>query len=73
MPAPTSLETPTPDPPDQVIVPPSHPVAVKLAFSVPHNSVLFVVIIGATGAAPLLIAIVVELPDVPQALLQVAV
>ena len=64
---------PVPKLPDQVMVPPIQPVAVKLALSVPHTSVLLVAITGATGATPVLIVIVLDTADVPHELVQVAV
>ena len=49
VPAPTSLLIPTPKPPDQEIVPPSQPDAVRVALSAPHTEVLFATIVGADG------------------------
>ncbi len=50
VPAPTSLLVPVPKPADQLIVPPSQPVAVNLAFSFAHTDDLSVANTGADGA-----------------------
>ena len=50
MPAPTSFVVPVP-PTDQVTVP-LQPLAVKVAFSVPHTVDLLVVKVGGVGVAP---------------------
>ena len=73
VPAPTSLLVPTPNPADQVIVPPTQPVAVSVALSVPHTVVLLDVITGATGAGPLLIVIEFDTAELPHELTHVAV
>ena len=73
VPAPTSLVVPTPNPADQVIVPPAQPVAVNVAFSTPQTSVLFDEITGADGAEPLLIVIEFDTDGLPHELTQVAV
>jgi hypothetical protein len=72
VPAVTSLVEPVP-PTDHVIVPPSQPVAVNIAFSVPHIVVLLADITGADGVAPVLIVTLFELPEVPHVVVQVAV
>jgi hypothetical protein len=72
VPAPTSFVSPVP-PADHVIVPPVHPVAVSVAFSVPHTSVLFEVMFGAVGFAPVLIDTELDATDVPQVVVHVAV
>ena len=72
VPAPTSFVSPVP-PADHVIVPPVHPVAVSVAFSVPHTSVLFEDMLGATGDGPFSITILFEFPDFPQKFSQYAV
>ncbi len=73
VPVPTSFVVPTPIPPDHVIVPPAQPVAVKVAFSVPHTVVLFELITGALGAGPLVIVTVFETDEVPHEFTHVAV
>jgi hypothetical protein len=72
VPAPTSLVVPVP-PPDHVIVPVLQPVAVNVAFSVPQISVLFDVIAGADGTAPVVIDIEFEAGLAPQVFSHVAV
>ena len=64
---------PNPKPADQVIVPPTHPVAVSVALSVPHTVVLLDEITGADGAGPLLIVIEFDTAELPHELTQVAV
>ena len=60
-------------PPDHVIVPPVHPEAVNIAFSVPQTTVLLAVILGGLGIAPVEIVTEFEFPDVPQEVVHVAV
>ena len=60
-------------PADHVIVPPTHPDAVKIALSVPQITVLFEVILGDEGAVPVEIITELELTEVPQVVVQVAV
>jgi hypothetical protein len=72
VPAPTSFVSPVP-PADHVIVPPVHPVAVNVALSVPHTSVLFEDMLGAAGFAPVLIVMVFDASDVPQVVVHMAV
>ena len=64
---------PTPNPADQVIVPPAQPVAVSVALSVPHTVVLFDEITGADGAGPFVIVIEFDTDELPHELTQVAV
>jgi hypothetical protein len=64
---------PVPKPADQLIVPPSQPVAVNLAFSFAHTDDLSVANTGADGAEPVLMVIVFEADEVPQELTHVAV
>jgi hypothetical protein len=72
VPAPTSFVVPVP-PPDHVIVPVLQPVAVNVAFSVPQISVLFDVIAGADGTAPVVIEIEFEAGLAPHMFSHVAV
>ena len=60
-------------PPDHVIVPPTHPVAVNIAFSFPQTSVLLAEILGGVGAVVIIIVTELELDDVPHEVVQVAV
>ena len=71
MPAPTSFVVPVP-PTDQVTVP-LQPLAVKVAFSVPHTVDLLVVKVGGCGVAPIVTVIVFDAGLLPQLLIQVAV
>ena len=64
---------PVPKLPDHVMVPPAQPVAVKVAFSLPHKVVLFVDSTGALGEGLAVIVMLFELPEVPQLVVQVAV
>lgn len=73
MPAPTSLVVPAPKPADHVIVPPKQPVAVNVAFSVPHTVVLLDVIAGAVGGVPVVMVTVFDTGELPHELTQVAV
>ena len=57
---------------DQVKVP-SHPAAVKVAFSSPHTVSLFVLSTGAAGLSDLPMVRLAEARDVPQAVVHVAV
>jgi hypothetical protein len=60
-------------PVDQVITPPSHPVAVSIALPPSQTDVLSGVTIGGSGEPPSVITIVVENTEVPQSVVQVAV
>lgn len=71
VPAPTSAVVPVAEL-DQVTVP-AQPVAVNIAFSVPHTAVLSDVITGAAGLSEVPMIIVLEATDVPQSEVQVAV
>jgi hypothetical protein len=73
VPALTSFEVPTPKPPDHVMVPPSQPEAVRVAFSVPQIDVLLATTVGALGACPEVTVTVFEFPETPQLVVQVAV
>jgi hypothetical protein len=59
-------------PADQVIVPPSHPVAVKIAFSVPQIVVLLADISGADGFDPGVTIIVFDAGLLPHIFTQYA-
>jgi hypothetical protein len=73
VPAPTSFVAPVPKPDDHVIVPPTQPVAVNVAFSVPQILVLLTEITGAVGDGLVPIVIEFETSELPHALTQVAV
>ena len=68
----TWIVRPVPSPPDQVTVP-LHPLAVNVAFSVPHIVVLLAAIVGATGEGFVPITIVLDVPEVPKLVVHVAV
>ncbi|MCP9754945.1 hypothetical protein EGI26_07235, partial [Lacihabitans sp. CCS-44] len=73
VPAPTSLLVPTPNPADQVIVPPTQPVAVNVALSFAQTLLTLLVNTGAAGGVPVVIVTVFEADDVPHELTHVAV
>ncbi len=73
VPAPTCLLVPTPSPDDQVIVPPSQPVAVMVALSGTHTLVTLLVKTGAEGGVPVVIVTVFEADEVPHEFTHVAV
>jgi hypothetical protein len=56
-----------------VIVPPVHPIAVRIAFSVPQILVLFAEIVGAVGTIPVSILIIFDAKLVPHEFLHFAV
>ena len=56
-----------------MITPSAQPNAVKVAFSTPHTTVLFVDITGANGPGLVPIVIGFEFPEVPQLVVHVAV
>lgn len=60
-------------PVDQVTVPPSQPVAVSVAFSVPHTVAVLVDIVKLAGAVSCVMVTGVELSEVPHEVTQVAV
>lgn len=60
-------------PVDQVTVPPSQPVAVRVAFSEPHTLAVLVDIVKLAGALSLVMVTGAELSEVPQEVTQVAV
>jgi hypothetical protein len=70
LPGPTSLVVPVPNVPDQVIVPPAQPLAVKVTVLVPHTSDAPVI----TGAAAigLVPIVIVTAPDGPHSFAHVA-
>lgn len=55
------------------VIVPLHPVAVKVAFSPSQHTVLSVLMTGTVGNGLVPIIIVLELPDVPQLVVHVAV
>ncbi len=73
MPAPTSLVVPTPKPADHVMVPPTQPVAVKVALSATHTLVTLLLNTGALGGVPVVIVTLFDAVDVPQMVVHVAV
>jgi hypothetical protein len=73
VPGPTSLLVPTPNPADQVIVPPTHPVAVKVALSFEQTLLTLLVNTGAGGGVPVVIVTTFEADEVPHELTHVAV
>jgi hypothetical protein len=73
VPEPTCLLEPTPKPDDQVIVPPSQPVAVMVALSGTHTLVTLLLKTGAVGGVPVVIVTELEADDVPHELTHVAV
>jgi hypothetical protein len=73
VPATTSLVLPTPNPADQVIVPPTQPVAVNVALSFAQTLLTLLVNTGAGGGVPVVIVTVFEADDVPHELTHVAV
>ena len=64
---------PTPNPADQVIVPPIHPLAVNVALSFAQTVLTLLVNTGAGGGVPIVIVTVFEADEVPHELTQVAV
>jgi hypothetical protein len=73
VPAPTSFVVPTPNPADQVMVPPTQPVAVNVALSLGQMLVTLLVNTGASGGVPVLIVIVFDTGELPHELTHVAV
>ena len=71
-PAPTWMLAPV-APVDQVTVPPSQPVAVRVAFSVPHTVAVLVDIVKLAGALSCVMVTGAELSEVPHTVTQVAV
>ena len=71
VPTPTSLVVPVP-PTDHVTVP-VQPVAVNMAFSVPHTVVLFAETTGGTGVVPGVTVIAFDAGLLPQLLIHTAV
>ena len=64
---------PTPNPDDQVIVPPIQPVAVIVALSFAQTLLTLLVNTGAGGGVPVVMVTVFEADEVPHELTQVAV
>jgi len=60
-------------PVDQVTVPPSQPVAVRVAFSVPHTLAVLVAMVKLAGALSCVMVTAAETADVPHTVTQVAV
>ena len=64
---------PTPNPADQVIVPPTQPVAVNVAFSFAQTLLTLLVNTGAGGGVPVVMVTVFDADEVPHVFTHVAV